>query len=236
VLYYRNKVLKTVGLLLLGLTIFMGLNTWKIVFAAEKDKLDVKGKKTILIDPGHGGIDGGGVSRSKILEKDINLAISIKLREELKKNGYNVMMTRETDMGLYSDRGRIRDKKLEDLKNRCRLKDESSCHMFISIHQNMFPQTQYYGSQVWYAKSEGSKMLGHIIQENLKVDLNNGNKRREKPGLEEFKILRCSEMPSVIVECGFLSNPEEEQKLKSEEYQRKIAQSIAKSVAQFYEE
>jgi len=235
-LHYRNKVTKTVGLLLVCLTIFISLNASKIVFSDDDINTDVKVKKTILIDPGHGGIDGGGVSRHKILEKDINLNISLMLKEELEKNGFKVIMTREKDEGLYSNRGRIRDKKNEDLKNRCLLKDNSGCDMFVSIHQNMFPQTQYYGSQVWYAKSEGSKMLGHIIQENLKVDLNNGNKRKEKPALEEYKILRCSKMPSVIVECGFLSNAEEEQKLKSEEYQRKIAQSIAKSVAQFYEE
>lgn len=235
-LHYRNKVSKTVGLLLLSLVMFMWINPSNTVFAVSSVKAEENAKKIILIDPGHGGIDGGAVSSDKVLEKDINLAISLKLREELIKSGYNAVMTREKDEGLYSDKGRIRDKKREDLKNRCLLKDSSGCNMFISIHQNMFPQTQYYGAQVWYSKSEGSKILGHIIQENLKVDLNGGNKRVEKPALEEYRILRCSKMPSVIVECGFLSNAAEAQKLKSEEYQRKIAQSIAKSVAQFYEE
>ena len=222
--------------MLLSCMVFMCMDVSEVVYGKDNVRLKNTEKKTILVDPGHGGIDGGGVSKKGILEKDINLAISLKLKDELKKSGFNVILSREEDVGLYSDRGRIRDKKREDLKNRCLLKEKSGCHMFISIHQNMFPQTQYYGAQVWYSKTGDSKMLAHIVQENLKVDLNGGNKRVEKPAVEGYRILQCSTIPSIIVECGFLSNVAEEEKLRTEDYQKKIAQSIAKSVIQYFEE
>lgn len=197
----------------------------------------IKEKKIILIDPGHGGIDGGAESKSGTIEKNINLNISLKLKKILEKNNFKVIMTREVDKGLYTENGTIRKKKHEDLENRCKIKQESNCDMFVSIHLNMFPQSKYYGAQVWYSNSEESKKLAHIIQENLKADLQGNNKRIEKPAKEQYKILRCCEdIPSVIVECGFVSNYEEEQKLKSESYQEKIAESLGKSIVKYYVE
>ena len=194
------------------------------------------GTKIILIDPGHGGIDGGATSKSGVVEKNINLSIALKLREILRAKGYKVLMTRQEDVGLYSDKGRIRDKKIEDLNNRCKMKAESNCDMFISIHQNKFEQSQYYGAQVWYSRNQKSRILAQIIQRNLREDINNNNKRVEKPANNSIKVLRCYDtMPSVLVECGFLSNPDEEQKLITDEYQRKIAESIAKSVDEYFE-
>lgn len=203
------------------------------VLAAEK----AKETKKILIDPGHGGIDGGAVSRNGTVEKDINLSISLILREELKKKGYDVLMTRDEDRGLYTDTGKIRKKKIEDLNNRCKIKNESNCNIFISIHLNMFPESKYYGAQVWYANSKNSENLAHILQVNLKQDLDTSNNRIEKPANDSYKILRCNQdMASVIVECGFLSNPAEESKLKSDAYQQKIAQSITNSIDQYFRE
>lgn len=205
--------------------------------ASTKKYYSINEKKKILIDPGHGGIDGGAESKSGTVEKDINLSIALKLKKILTKNGFDVVMTREEDNGLYTEKGTIRKKKYEDLENRCKIKKESECEMFVSIHLNMFPQSKYYGAQVWYSNSEKSGKLAHIIQENLKEDLDENNKRIEKPALEKYKILRCCEdIPSVIVECGFISNYEEEQKLKSEIYQEKIAESLGKSIAKYYTE
>lgn len=192
-------------------------------------------EKKILIDPGHGGIDGGAVSRNGVLEKDINLTISLMLRDELKKDGFEITMTREEDKGLYTDSGRIRKKKVEDLNNRCKMKSECGCDMFVSIHLNMFPESKYYGAQVWYGDSKESERLAHIIQRDLIEKVDNSNKRQEKAAKDLYKILRCNEsMPSVIVECGFLSNPMEEAKLKTKEYQLKIAQSLAQSIKTFF--
>ncbi len=193
-------------------------------------------KKIILIDPGHGGLDGGAISKSGTVEKDINLLISLKTKKVLDEKGFKVILTREEDKGLYSEGGTIRKKKVEDLNNRCKMKEECKCDMFVSIHLNMFPEQQYYGSQVWYSNNSESKKLAHIIQENIKTDLKDNNKRLEKPALDKYKILRCDKgIPSVIVECGFLSNYKEEQKLKTDEYQMAIANSLANSIEKFYD-
>lgn len=201
------------------------------------DQYMLKDKKTILIDPGHGGIDGGAESKSGTIEKDINLKISLNLKKVLEQNKFNVIMTREVDKGLYTENGSIRKKKIEDLNNRCKMKEESGCDLFISIHQNLFPESRYYGAQVWYSKNEESKKLAHIIQESFIMDFKDNNKRQEKPALDSYKILRSGkDVPSVIIECGFLSNPVEEQKLKNEEYQKKLAETIGKAILKFYSE
>lgn len=192
-------------------------------------------KRTIVIDPGHGGIDGGAVSKNGIIEKDINLKISLKLKKQLEEKGFSVVMTRETDIGLYSETGRIRDKKNEDLENRCQLKGKVNPDIFISIHLNMFPQSKYYGAQVWYSKVGEEAIIGHMIQQNLIKDLKNDNSRSEKCAKGAYKLLRCYDnVPSILVECGFLSNPEEEQKLISDTYQEEIAKSIGNSIEEFF--
>lgn len=195
-----------------------------------------KDEITILIDPGHGGMDGGAKTKDGIIEKDINLKISMKLRDRLKKQGYKVFMTRNTDKGLYGSEGKIRKKKIEDLNNRVKLKKDTHCDMFVSIHLNMFPQSKYYGAQVWYSKNDESKKLARIVQNNLIQDLDRNNNRREKAASNLYKILRENDtMPSIIVECGFLSNYEEKQKLISDSYQEKIAASLSKSINEYYE-
>jgi N-acetylmuramoyl-L-alanine amidase len=192
-------------------------------------------QKLILIDPGHGGSDGGAVSRRGTLEKHINLSISLKLRDALEENGYKVLLTREEDKGLYSNTSSLRQMKLEDLNRRCNQKKESNCDIFISIHQNYFSENKYHGAQVWYAKSEASKLLAQLIQRNLIEDLNKDNTREEKPAGNDYRILRCYlDIPSVIVECGFLTNPREEMQLRDEVYQQLIAGSIAESVNAFF--
>lgn len=199
------------------------------------NSLNKKKDIIILIDPGHGGLDGGAESKDGIKEKDINLKISNKLKDNLKKRGYKIVMTRENDTGLYTENGRIRKKKLEDLNNRAKMKKDTKCNMFISIHLNMFPQSKYYGAQVWYSKNDNSKMFAKILQNNLKQDLDKDNNRQEKAALNSYKILRENDtMPSVIVECGFLSNDREREKLISDKYQDSIANSLSNSIDEYY--
>lgn len=193
-----------------------------------------KENKVILIDPGHGGIDGGAVSKRGTVEKNLNLQISKKVKTALTNLGYQVIMTREDDSGLYENSGTIRNKKIQDLNNRIKMINSSGANIFISIHMNMFPESKYYGAQVWYSDKYESKVLAHMIQSGLKTDINNGNKRDEKAANNSYKILRESEIVSVLIECGFLSNYNEEQQLLNEEYQNKIAISIAASVDKFY--
>ncbi|MBV7274672.1 N-acetylmuramoyl-L-alanine amidase CwlD [Clostridium thailandense] len=235
--------LKNAKLLIVIFIIFLGLAS--IFYANTKYTMttdDSKTKKqtkdiTILVDPGHGGIDGGAVSPSGVMEKDINLKISLKLKDKLKNDGYNVILTREEDKGLYTDDGKIRKKKVEDLNNRCKMKNDSECDMFVSIHLNMFTESKYSGAQVWYSRNKDSERFAGILQSNLKRDLDPNNNRKEKPALDSYKVLRCNDnMPSVLIECGFLSNYNEEQKLKSEEYQNKIVESVENSIKNYYNE
>lgn len=217
------------------ITFLMILTTMFAYNMKAQTKIINKDEKIILIDPGHGGIDGGAVSPNGTIEKDINLTISLKLREELQNRGYRVVMTREEDKGLNGDKGTVREKKIEDLNNRCKMKKESNCNMFISIHLNIFPQSKYYGAQVWYSSNKNSEKLASLLQSNFKIHLDPSNNRLEKPAKNDYKILRGEDdIPSIIVECGFLSNYEEEKKLKDEEYQRKIARIISDSVEEYY--
>lgn len=236
-MFCKNRKLMAIALVIfLGLTSVFYANV-KFSMTAAKNEFPINDSKSkiILIDPGHGGIDGGAVSKSGIMEKDINLKISLNLRDKLIKEGFKVIMTREEDKGLYEDQGRIRKKKIEDLNNRCKIKNESKCDMFVSIHLNAFPESKYYGAQVWYSRNRYSQKLAKIIQDNLRNDLDASNNRKEKPALDSYKVLRNNDdMPSVLVECGFLSNILEEEKLKDDEYQSKIADSIVKSIKSYY--
>ena len=206
-------------------------STW----AYSVDKFDKAGK-VILVDPGHGGIDGGAVGKDGTLEKDVNLIIGKKLRDLLAKEGYKAIISREDDRGLCTEGGTIRKKKLEDLDNRQKLIKESNCSMFISIHLNAFPQRQYYGAQVWYAANKISENFGILMQNTLKDELDVNNKRKAKNAKDSFIILRNPpEIPAIIIECGFLSNAAEAEKLKSDSYQQKVAQSIVKAVNLYFE-
>lgn len=234
---YRNR-----KLVLIVLVIFLGFTSVfyaniKYSMATIEDKLENGKEKVILIDPGHGGVDGGASGKGGAMEKDINLKISLKLKDELIKEGYEVVMIRAEDKGLYIDEGRIRKKKLEDLNNRVKMKKDSNCDMFISIHLNAFPESKYYGAQVWYSRNKDSQRFARIVQQNLRTDLDPNNDRHEKSALDSYKVLRVNDdMPSVLIECGFLSNQMEEQKLVTDEYQNKIAKSIVKSVQMYYSE
>lgn len=193
--------------------------------------------KVILIDPGHGGIDGGAQSKSGTIEKDINLQIALKLKENLINKGYNVYMTRDEDEGLYQKGSTIREKKRDDLKRRVNMKIETNCDIFVSIHQNMFAQSKCYGSQVWYSSNDKSELLANIIQDSLKQTINDNNKRVAKPAGEAYLILRDKfDGASILVECGFLSNPEEEVKLKSEEHQNLIVDGISLGIDKYFNE
>lgn len=194
-------------------------------------------EKIILIDPGHGGIDGGAKSKNGTIEKDINLKIALKLKACLEEKGYAVYMTRDSDEGLYQKGNTVREKKREDLKNRAKMKSDTSCDIFISIHQNMFPQSKCFGAQVWFASNDKSYNLATLVQNSLKETINDKNKRVAKPAEEAYLILRDKyDGASILVECGFLSNPEEEQRLKSEEHQNLIVEGISKGIDKYFDE
>jgi len=194
---------------------------------ANSDENDTQ--SIILIDPGHGGIDGGAKSKNGTIEKNINLLIATKLKKELENSGYIVYMTREEDSQLDS-------KKVKDLNARCQMKKDTKCDVFISIHQNMFSQASCFGAQAWYASNDNSKLLAEDIQNSLKETVDDSNKRIPKAAKEQYRILRDGyEGACVLVECGFLSNNKEEQKLKSDEHQDKIVKGIINGVNKYFE-
>lgn len=192
-------------------------------------------RKVVIIDPGHGGIDGGMVGRTTgVYESQINLEISNKLRKYLEESGSLVLMTRDKDVGLYTDSGSIRKKKNEDLRNRKRLFDESSADIVISIHSNSFSESRYYGAQSFYNQNcEASKLIAELIQEELIRVLDDNNTRKAKAKNDVY-ILKNIKVPTVIVECGFLSNPKEERLLQNSDYQEKIAWSIYVGILKYF--
>ena len=179
------------------------------------------GKDIIVIDAGHGGHDPGKVGVNDALEKDINLQIAQKVKAHLEKNGLQVIMTREDDV--------MEDTKLEDMKKRVALINEIKPAITVSIHQNSYSDSSVKGAQVfYYVNSDVSQEAARLMQEELrKVDTSN---TRQIKSYSDFYMLKKTEVPTIIVECGFLSNPREAEKLTSEEYQEQMAQAICSGI------
>lgn len=193
-------------------------------------------RKTVIVDAGHGGEDPGKVSNySGLKEKDLNLKIAFKVKELLEKDDYNVIMTREEDKLVYKEGTTdIYYKRLQDLTRRKEIMDNSGADIVVSIHANSFPETQYYGAQTFYpADSPESKKLAECIQKSLRENVDKNNKR-EPQVKQPIVIIKNLKTPTTIVECGFLSNPEEERKLATDEYQSLIAEAIKKGIDSYF--
>lgn len=183
-----------------------------------------KDKVTVVIDPGHGGRDPGKVGVNGALEKDINLSIALKLKELLTQNDINVIMIREDDIGLYSESDS--NKKMADMRKRVDIINNSDAVLSISIHQNSFTQESVKGAQVfYYSNSKEGKRYADIMQTQLIKSLQDGNKKKAKAN-DNYYMLKKTNCPIVIVECGYLSNYSESELLIKEDYQEKLAWSI----------
>jgi len=192
---------------------------------------------TVIVDAGHGGEDPGKVSAfSGAKEKDINLAIAKFLAEELKSAGYQVIMTREEDKLVYKEGTTdITEKRRQDLTRRKDIMDNSGADIVVSIHMNDFSQSKYYGAQVFYPpNSEESKSLAECVQKALREDVDPTNKREALVKTTPILILRNLKTPTIVVECGFLSNEKEEENLRTESYQKKLAKAIKKGIDNYY--
>lgn len=191
---------------------------------------NAKGKITVIIDAGHGGRDGGASTESGVLEKDLNLAVALKLRDLVSQLDAYVVMTRETDVMLADESSE--HKKRDDLNARLGMARERENCIFVSIHMNKFPVEKYSGLQVYYSKNnEESRALAEAIQAGAGQFLRKGNARTVKAADSSIYILHHIEAPAVLVECGFLSNPEEAALLGTEEYQNKLAAVIFAAIA-----
>ena len=204
---------------------------------SSENKLTTK-NPTIIIDAGHGGFDGGASTDDGVSEKGINLDIALYLKEYLNLFGFNVVMTRETDTSTESEGlTTIRSKKSSDLHNRMSLMEKTDNAIFVSIHQNHFSSSKYKGAQVFYSPqfSEQSSLLAESIQESIVYYLQKDNKRQIKPCGTSVYLIYKAVKPAVLVECGFLSNPDDSENLQNEIYQRKIALCIAIGILNYCE-
>lgn len=185
----------------------------------------------VVIDPGHGGEDGGATSCTGRMESEYNLAISRRLDDLLHLLGYQTRMTRKSDVSIYTTGDTIARKKISDLKERVRIVKETSNALLVSIHQNQFSDSRYSGAQVFYANTPGSQELGRQLQTQLVSALNPGSNRKSKPisGVYLMENINCT---GVLIECGFLSNPREEARLRDSDYQKRLCCVIAAVISQ----
>lgn len=183
---------------------------------------------SLVLDAGHGGEDGGAVSITGVPESQINLAIVLKLRDVLGLYGVDPVLLREEDTSLHdSNANTLREKKRSDLKNRVEAVEEVECGTLLSIHQNTYPGSRYHGAHVFYAPTQGSKELAEHIQNSIKTALQPDNERAVKQIPDTVYIMNHVTCPAILIECGFLTNPEEEALLRDEDYQRKLSVVIA---------
>lgn len=182
----------------------------------------------LVLDAGHGGEDGGAVSLTGAPESEINLAVVLKLRDVLGLYGVDPILLRETDVSLHDgDAGTLREKKRSDLKNRVAAIEAVEGGTLLSIHQNTYPGSRYHGAHVFYAPTEGSRELAEHFQSSIKTALQPENERTVKRIPDTVYIMNHVTCPAILIECGFLTNPEEEAQLRDEDYQRKLAAVVA---------
>jgi len=226
----QYKILSMVmgGLFILSMLV-VGRETGKYVNSVN---LQVKeGQPCVVIDAGHGGSDPGKVGINNALEKDINLQIAQMVKKYLEANDINVIMTRETEDGLYD--ADASNKKVQDMKRRIAMIEEASPLVTVSIHQNSYPEEYVHGAQVFYYEtSQEGKRLAELLQIRLVQQVDPENTRQIKAN-DSYYLLKKTKTPIVIVECGFLSNREEAEKLCEEEYQEKVAWAIHMGIMQY---
>lgn len=214
----------------------LGIGTHLIFSESVVDaSVTVRKNAVVIIDAGHGGIDGGTQASDGTLEKEINLKMALKTNEILNSMGVKTVLTRDADMSIHDDTAvTIREKKISDIKNRLRIVESTDNAVLVSIHQNYFTQSKYSGAQVFYSKNNPqSRQIAEIIQRNIADYIQTDNSREIKQSGSEIYLLHNATAPAVMVECGFLSNPQEADKLKDENYQQRIAFIIAISIMDY---
>lgn len=209
----------------------INMENFTSVFNSKTDNKSL----TVIVDAGHGGEDGGAVAPDGTVEKDINLDIAIKLQKVLQLYGFNVIMTRTEDKMTY-DRSydTQREKKVSDIHNRFKIIEEHPEAIFVSVHQNNFYDSSQNGTQVFYSKNNlKSKSLADEIQKTFVDNIQPDNRRQTKKSGTEIYLLYHSQIPSVLVECGFLSNYNDLNQLKNEDYRMRVAILIADGILKY---
>lgn len=194
--------------------------------------IPMKREHTIIIDAGHGGVDGGATSCSGVLESKFNLDICLKLEDLFHLLGYRTIMIRRSDISVYTAGETIAAKKVSDLRQRVKTVNEAENPLLISIHQNTFSDQRYAGAQVFYGAKGKGKQFAESLQKTFVQTLNHGSNRPAKKA-EGVYLIQHIDCTGVLIECGFISNPAEEAKLRSDDYQKKLCAVIGTVTAEF---
>ena len=216
-------------------TLVFTLNSFLFVPVASTN-VETK-TRIVVLDAGHGGEDGGAVSKSGIVEKDLNLAITMKVKERLEDNNIKVILTRDSDVMLYTNPdAKLAKRKVEDINKRIDITNNSNADMLVSIHMNSFPQNYCKGWQIFFKEgNDTGKQIAGYIQESIKGQVENKNERVPQ-SINNVKLINKSQIPAIVVECGFLSNEEEANMLTEESYQDKISVGICNGIMKWYNE
>ncbi len=234
----KNEALKTAMLFLLialavSVAVFVICTRLSSVSDPISSPADAEPFPIIIIDPGHGGMDGGAVGYDGTLEKELNLQIANVLSELLRVSGYNVIMTREDDIMLNTEDGNG-SSKFQDLKKRLMIASSYPDSVMISIHCNKFSMESCKGLQVYHSDDEKAAELAGKIQDSVVNIIQPGNHRKVKQADSSIYLLDRAKTPSVLIECGFLSNKEDCNNLKNSEYQKALALAILKGITEVY--
>lgn len=232
ILLDKKRLLFILGAICLSLVVPISTITYES--SAETVALPTT-NRVIILDAGHGKPDEGAASSNGVTESAINLQITLKVKKLLEDVGAEVILTRSDENGIYeSDATTIKQKKISDLKKRTEIGNNSNADIFVSIHLNKINQSQYYGWQTFYKKgNENSQNLAKSIQAKLNETIQREN-HREALSLSNVYIVDNVKIPITVVECGFLSNPEEEQLLQNDEYQNKLAIGIFLGIVEYF--
>ena len=239
-------ILRKSKIILITMCVILGVSTFAITEnnknRTEEEKVIQTSNipvtnKVVIIDAGHGTPDEGAQSNNGTTEAQINLKIALKLQNLLEQSGCKVILTRSDENSIHElDAKTIRQKKISDVKNRVKIGNQSQADIFVSIHLNKIEHTKYQGWQCFYnTKNEQSKILSQKIQENLNDSIQKENNRVVMK-LDTTYVMKHVEIPISIVECGFLSNPEEEKQLQTEEYQDRLAWGIYGGINKYFYE
>ena len=213
------------------ISVIIGVLLGNRAITALSEGLPLENPHCIIIDAGHGGVDGGAISCTGRPESAYNLEIALRLNDLFHLLGYETKMIRTTDTSVYTKGETIAQKKVSDLKERVRICNETDNGILVSIHQNIFSDSRYSGAQVFFTDNQDSKELAQQIQSSF-LTMNPGSKRQIKKA-EGIYLMDHFQCTGVLVECGFLSNPEEEAKLRTDTYQKQLCCVIAAAVSNF---
>lgn len=226
---------KSISILLAAFIISFSIVAFQQIRLASADNYSVENVPVIIIDAGHGGEDGGAVGIDGTAEKDLNLSISLKLNEILSAMGYQTRMVRTTDTSIHNaDADTVRERKVSDIHNRAAIMNEYENCIYVSIHQNKYSGSSIWGAQTFYSpNNEESKELAQLIQSSIANNVQPDNKRVIKQSGTNIYVLYNATKPAVMVECGFVSNANELEQLKDEEYQNKMAFAISNGIINY---